>query len=479
MAVDYDLIVVGSTPTAICAVTLAAHLKARVALVQHSDFGDLVDPKIVQQVGQLRQCHHHLQDWNLQQPSLPDTRVNWLQMQRFADTARSVMADYQSPARLSTLGIEVIPGRGEFCRKPAVGLRVGHRLLRSRAYLLALPAIPLIPTIAGLAAGRYITAATLLSKGYSLLQHSSTVTILGADPIGVELAQSLTNLGKQVQLIVPSPRILPLEDPEAAYLVQAKLEAEGIHLLTHATLRGIDQNPDGQQLYLTGPGKRTVTTDVLVLATGWGYDLAPLNLDAIGVAWEGHHLQVNAKLQTSNPQVYAAMPPRSNHPATHSPIDLARTAVKNALFFPRLQVQDVAPRVVKTSPEFASVGLTEPQVQEHFAEQSVEIVQRSFHPPLLETESLGFCKLLVKPDGRLLGAALVGPQAGTAIGAIALALQRHLPVRALATAIFPPSTLGELIAYTAQDWQRHRLKRRPWQQNWLQAWFDWQRGRSS
>jgi pyruvate/2-oxoglutarate dehydrogenase complex dihydrolipoamide dehydrogenase (E3) component len=475
MSVDYDLVIIGASPAGVHAAIRAANLNARVVLVDQgmsvvsSDYlGDRILVEIGRTLTQVQRAEQ-LGIYPLSEPLAWQTMA-WKQIEPWTEAVTAKLESSCSATVLSSYGIEVISGTGEFCRKPVAGFVVNGRLLRSRNYLLATGCRPTIPTIDGLDSVAYLTTATLRQHWHNQ-PRSGTWVILGGDPAGVELAQSLRRLGCQVTILVSEPSILPQADPEAAYLIQAQLEAEGVQILTQTAVTQVKQIQGNPWIQV---GNQAIEADTLLLATGQQPKLDDLNLDAVAVRWNAGGIVVNKKLQTTNPRIYACFGQNGNTCVSHRAIQEADIALKNALFLPYFRLCDrPLAQVVYSEPQVAGIGLTEYQAVQRYG-KDVMILRKSVNTleqAQLQGDSTGFCKLILRRNGTLLGAHLVGAQASECIGAIALAMHHHLPIQALATLPFPTSTFSHILYRTAADYSHLRLAAHAWLPEFLQTCF--------
>lgn len=478
MAVDYDLVVIGSSAAGFHAAVMAAQLKARVALVDqqtavetHGRVAHAVLREVgrtvhqVQRAEQLGICNRS------EGTTLPAMTELWGWANGWSDAVSRNLDAIYSLSTLAALGVEVISGCGEFYRKPALGFVVNGRPLRSRTYLLAVDQRPTIPDIPGLQTAGYRTVQTVLAQRQSLSMPKS-VLILGSHVAGTELAQVFVRLGAEVTLVINEPHILPQEDPEAARLLQAQLEAEGVRILAKTQVTQVRQIAGKKWVQA---GNHAIEVDEILLATEPLPDLEALNLEAANVRWNGQGLSLNDKLQTTNAKIYACT--GTAHVARYQ----ASVAVKNALFLPLAKAtsKSVA-EVVKLEPELARVGLTEPQAREQYGKAVV--VLRQFFQALTQAqvqgETTGVCKLLVHRNGSILGAHIVGMQASEIIGSIALAMEQNLKIQTLAQLTIPSPTFSEIVSQTAAEWHRLYWERHSWQRDWLEGLFNFRRSTS-
>lgn len=494
MSVDYDLVVIGGGRVGMSAAVRAARLRARVALVEQGvtlEVPAAIDHAVLLDAGHRIRQLHSATEIGLSTPSLAEPSLVSTRLVEWAQAVRTKVAAPRSPAVLSSLGIEVITDSGEFYRKPNVGFVVGGRALRSRAYLLAaLPYRSVLPDIddgTALQAMGYLTPKTILQR-LPTLQPSSSIVIVGPESAGVELAQALVRLRFQVTLIVRGACILSRADPEAACLLQAQLEADGVQVLTQTTVTQVRDiagkkwvqtedwagKPSGSSL---SSRHLAIEADEILLATGYEPDATRLNLDAVNIRCGRGGIEVNRYLQTAHPRVYACTQARDDN-APQWAVERARVAVNNALFLPVTTFDDRAiPSVVYTDPELAQVGLTAPEAVQQYGKDVVILRQtfKSLARAEVQGELTGFCKFVVRRNGRLLGATIVGPQASELIGTIALALQQQQSVQTLAKLVLPTGTLAEILSQTANEWQRLRFQQNTLLQNLVEGWLNLRR----
>jgi pyruvate/2-oxoglutarate dehydrogenase complex dihydrolipoamide dehydrogenase (E3) component len=472
MSGEYDLVVVGRSAAGVAAATKAAQLNARVALVDQgiSTVQTLgVTQQVLLQVGRSR--HTLDRPWPLDssysRPADLDRATLAAQIDRWTQAATAQIESLNASAILATLGIEVIAGQGAFHRRPRLGFEVQGRSLRSRAYFLAPNFCPGKPTITGLTiAGLQSTQfLDIHSFRFADLGLAHQVVILGGGAASVELAQALTRLGLTVTLTTPG-RLLPQEDPEAAHLIQAHLEAEGVKVLSHTEVTQVRQIQDQKWVQV---GDQAIATDQILLETTLYPQWEPLNLAAAAVGWSPEGIVLNDQLQTTNPRIYAGSPQGYSAPQiaiseAHRAIDYALNGTRSRLSLHSL------PQVVYTDPELVRVGLTEPQaLQQHG--KAVQILRQSCQTltqAQIQDAASGFCKLIVDRKGVILGAHWVGKHASESIGPIALAMQQNLKIGAIADLVLPEPSFAALALPTAAGWYQGRSQNF-WQQ-WVRAW---------
>lgn len=501
MAVDYDVVIIGGSPAGRYAALAATQLGATVALVEpdqgqgattaRSPLGDRLMPHALTQIGKLVQDLNDASQFGIH--SSHPGAVRWAEAMQWAQGVVSNLEEQYSPAVLASLGVDVIIGNGQFHSIPHLAFAVngshsraevpppprsGVRFLRARAYLIATGSRPAIPDIEGLQTTGYLTAADVWQHLNSQ-QLPANWVIIGSDPSGCELAQTLTRLGLNVTMVVRRSHILAREDLEAAQLVQATLEAEGVRVLTEAPVT-LAKRIQGKKWIQAGD--KAIETDEILLSAGQVSNIESLNLEAVGVKSNRRGLQLNEKLQTTNPRIYACGDVIGGYQFANIANYEARIALKNALFFPVFKVDYRSiPWAIFSDPVFARVGLTEAQARRRYTRDVLVLRQyfKTVAAAQLRDETTGVCKLIVLRNGEILGATLVGPQAGELIHVIALAISQRLKVGAIAQLAPVYPTMSEILEPLAAAWYEQRLTSNTRLQNFLESFFNLRRSWTS
>ncbi|NES86776.1 MAG: FAD-dependent oxidoreductase [Moorea sp. SIO2B7] len=460
------------------------YLKSRVALVEQPFKEHLGSSEriynhtlmqaawLFQQLSSGAQLGIYTQNPDLEETSYPLIRLD--EVKSWAEEVVSTIKEQNSLAILASLGVDVINSGGEFCRLPYQAFMVNDRRLRSRAYLIATGSHPIVPDIQGIQEIGYLTSADIWQQD-NLMSLANNLAVIGASLKGIELAQSLARLGKNVSLIVEDERILPQEDPEASMLIQAQLEGEGVQIFTQSSLTQV--RSIGGKKWLQA-GNIAIETDEIILAMGQKPNVEGLNLEGVGVKLRRQGIQVNEKLQTTNSQIYACGDVIGGYQLTHIAQYEAKIALKNALFFPLFTVDyHTIPWVLFSDPSLARVGMSEAQARGRYGEDVLVIKQyfKSIPQAHIFGETTGFCKLVLRGNGEIVGAHIVGLDAQEFISTIALAMKKKIKLGAIADLPFPSPSLSEIVQKTAIKWRRDRLKQNKRLQNLLASFFNLRR----
>jgi pyruvate/2-oxoglutarate dehydrogenase complex dihydrolipoamide dehydrogenase (E3) component len=477
--VDYDVVIIGGSETGRYAAATAAAHHARVALVEplQPQFSALYRQGYHQTLLQRAEAFYHTQQYlslgiePMISAESAQCAIHWQMAQQYAESMVANLEARYAPDSLARLGVDVIQGEGELISKPNLGFGVKGRTLRSRRYLLAMGSKPRIPEIEGLALTGFLTVETL----HKLSEIPEKLVIIGGDPSGVELAQIFARFGSNVTIIVKRSHILGKEDHQAARLIQAHLEAEGITVLTQTE---VIQAQSIQGKKWIQAGNRALEVDEILVAAGRQPQFYDLNLSAVGVEFRHGYLALNQKLQTTNPKIYGCGDLAGGYPFEHIARYEAQICIKNMLFLPRRIVNyQGIPWAIFTDPQLARVGLTEQQARRYYGDR-VLVWQDSWltlPKALILGETTGFYQLIGHRNGKILGASIVGPQASEIIGVIAFAMRRGLKIDAIAQLPQVGLTLSEINPEIATAWLHHRRQQNHWISDWIETLFQWRR----
>ncbi len=445
LAVDYDLVIIGNTYAARVAAQQAAE-RARVALVM---------PPTPLDTGS------HFYPHALYQASLHGANRSPHYPWQYAATAINHLTSDIALPMLAAKGVDIVEETGSFQRLPKLAFNTPRRSLRGRKYLLAMGSQPSTDyPIAGLAATGYLTAASLSQ----VLKRSDVPrrwAIIGDEAIGVEMAQALRCLGYEITLIVAADRILPREDPDAVAAIQFQLEASGVKLITNAVVSEAG-NQDGSKYVIVN--RRIIHIEEIFVAVPEQPWVDSFDLVAARVDYDELGVRVDTKMETSNPAVYACGSVCGSAPGGYYGEHLAeyeaQLAVNNALSRrTRSAKLDYIPWTIFSYPQIARIGITEATARDRF-QQRMMVLRSYYHDnakALLTESDQGFVKLMVRPNGYLIGATVVGEDAAELVQILALAVWQKVRIDVLAD--FPGITIthSRLLVEAARQWQQPSL----------------------
>jgi len=456
----YNLVVIGAGTAGLVTAAGAAGLGAKVALVERALMGgDCLNVGCVPSKALIRSARafaeaRDARDYGVEVAG--EASVDFPAVMERMRRLRAGIAPHDSAARFSGLGIDVFIGEARF-EKPGE-VRVGDHALSYAKAVIATGARAAELPIPGLAEAGYLTNETV----FSLTELPPRLAVIGAGPIGCELAQAFARFGSRVTLIEATGHILPREDPDAARRVRAAIERDGVRIICGGKAARISREGDERVIGLDCDGQRhDVRCDAILVGVGRAPNVEGLNLEAVGVAYDTREgVKVDDRLRTSNRRVYAAGDVCSRFKFTHTADAMARIVIQNALFFGRAKVSDlVIPWCTYTEPEIAHVGLYEEQAREQGIEvQTFTIEMSEVDRAILDGEDDGMLKLHVKKGSdKIIGATLVAAHAGDLISELTLAMTAGVGLGKLAKTIHPYPTQAEAVKKAADAYSRTRL----------------------
>lgn len=456
MAVEYDVVVIGGGSGGLVVAGVAASLKAKVALIERDRLGGdclwygCVPSKSLIHASRIAYDVKHAGRFGIY---CQDPEIDFAKAIGHVQGVISTIQPHDSPERFEGLGVEVIFGSGKFIDR--LTFEVNNRRLKARSFVIATGSRPAKLPIPGLEEAGYITN----EEVFSITDRPNSLGIIGGGPIGCELGQAFSRLGSQVTMVASRDRLLSKEDPEAVEVVHKQLESEGIRILLNTKVERVEI-ADGKK-YLWA-GKEKIAVDQILVAAGRQPNVESLNLDAAGVKMGKRGIEVNNKLQTTNPRIYACGDVIGGYQFTHVAGYQANIVLKNALFLPVIKADyRVIPWATFTDPELARVGLTEQEARERYG-NDIHVVKQEFADvdrAQAEAATKGFAKIITKRNGEIIGAHLVGPSAGELIHEIILAMSHKLKLSALGGIHIYP-TLAEVnskaaFALTRQNYEKN------------------------
>ena len=375
--------------------------------------------------------------------------LDWTAAHAHVRATIATIAPHDSVERFEGLGVTVLRGSARFTSPRE--LAVGDTVLRARRYVIATGSQPFVPDIPGLGDLPYLTNETI----FDLADRPDHLLVLGAGPVGVEMAQAHRRLGAAVT-VIEAGTALGREDPDAAALVLAALDGEGVRILQNTEVTAARAHPDGIALDTTAG---EIAGTHLLVATGRRPSVTALGLDAADVETGPQGIVTDAGMRTGNRRIYAIGDVAGGAQFTHVAGYQAGLVVRSALFgLPARARTDHIPRAIYTTPELAQVGLTEAEARAAHGE-ALEVVRTGMAEndrAVASAGGNGFLKLMVV-RGRPVGATLVGEDAGEQIAFWALALSARLKMSTVAGTVLPYPTRAELSKRAAGAYFSPRL----------------------
>ena len=352
-----------------------------------------------------------------------------------------------SVERFTGLGVTVIQAPARFTARNMV--EAGDYEIRARRFVVATGSSPAVPPIPGLADVEYFTNETIFDNAVKL----DDLIVIGGGPIGLEMAQAHHRLGSRV-VVVEALKALAKDDPELAEPLLRRLRDEGIDIREGVRVERVEPLNGGVRVVVSENGvEQNLDGTHVLVATGRKANVEGLNLEVAGIKYDQRGITVSRRLKTSNRRVWAIGDVAGGPQFTHVANYHAGLVIRQALF--RLPVKanhDTVPWVTYTDPELAHVGLTEDVARKRHGR--IKVLRWPFSEndrAQAERATDGFVKVVTDRRGRILGASIVGKEAGELLQVWCLAISAGLNVKAMTGFIAPYPTLGEInkrVAYT-------------------------------
>ncbi len=465
----YNLVVIGAGSAGLITSLVAAGLGAKVALIErHLMGGDCLNVGCVPSKAVIRSARRVVEARSARALGLetPDAPPDFARaMERMREIRARISSEDAAARYRDEFGVDIYLGDARFVDEQHIEV-AGARLEFAKA-VIASGARPALPPIPGLAESGALDNETV----FTLTERPARLAVIGAGPIGCELAQAFQRLGSQVTLLANTKQILPREDPDAARLVSDALVQDGVELLLDCAIEKVERGAgDLKTLRITGAdgATRALAVDKILVGAGRAPNVEGLGLETVKVDFDPvTGIKVDDFLRTTNPRIYAAGDCCMQWKFTHAADAAAKLVVQNALFSlgplgRRRLSQLVMPWCTYTDPEIAHVGLYEHDARaQGIAFDRYEVPIAAANRAVTDGEERGLVKVLVKRGSdRILGATVVASHAGELITQLTLAIGAGIGLGRFTGLIYPYPTQGEAIKRAAGAYTRTRLTAR-------------------
>ncbi len=445
---DFDLMVIGGGSAGFAAAIKGSEMGFRVGIVNSGTLGGTcVNIGCVPSKALIRamESFHQAGQHRFKGVQTISGHLNWGQVIAHKDELVEELRQSKYVDVLASYpDITLIEGHARVL--PDHTLDVGGKSYSYRKLVLATGASPWAPPIPGLAETPYLTSTTALA----LDELPRSLIVLGANAVGLELAQIYARAGTQVTVLELLPRIAPFEDEEVSQALNDELQTEGIRLVTGFNTERVEHHKGRFTLSgRAGDTQMNFSAEQLLVATGRRPNTAGMGLEEAGVKLgKRGEVSVNEMLQTSLPDIYAAGDMTGRDMFVYVAAYAGQLAAENALADTG-RVYDAAyiPRVTFTDPQVASAGLTEAQARGQGYEIKVSTLPMEYVPRALAArDTRGLVKLVVNAaNDQVLGAHILAPEAGEMIQTAVLAIRFGLTIQQLRETMFPYLTNAEAL----------------------------------
>ncbi len=437
---EYDIVIIGGGSGGLVAASSAAQLGLNVLLIEKERLGGdclwygCVPSKAL--LSSAKRAHDVRSAEVVGLPPVREYTVDLASVMRRLRSVQKRIEPHDSPARFRRLGVTVLFGSPSFTGRHE--LKVNERRISFKYAIIATGSSPRTLGVRGLDETGFLTNLTI----FSLERLPKHLVVIGGGPIGIEMAQAFARLGSKVTVLVRS-RLLPKEDPRLVRLLQNRLVKEGVSFLFGTVPERVSRVRGRKRVVLSGRRRGSVTCDEILVAVGRVPNVEGLGLERAGVRYSGRGIEVDPFLRTTSRNIYAIGDVVGGLQFTHMAASHASTAIRNIIMpvFKTRAELSVVPWVTYTDPELARVGRIPSQLEGVEHEELVFPFKRNDRA-LAEEKVSGEIRVVVTPKGEILGASILGPNAGELIMEYALAMKHGLSIKDLAATIHPYPTLS-------------------------------------
>lgn len=476
---DRNLVVIGAGSGGLVAALIAATVKARVSLIERDRMGgDCLNTGCVPSKALIRSAGFMADVRRAGELGFRNAEAD-VDMRGIMDRVRRVIRTiepHDSVERFESLGVDCIQGQARIVSPWEV--EVDGRRLTTRHIVIATGSNPFVPPIPGIEEVDYLTTDTV----WAVEEQPERLVVLGGGPVGCELSQAFARLGSSVTQVEMAEQLLGREDADVAAMARESLEADGVDIrLDHRAVKIEPLEAGGFRLHAEVGGRiEVIEGDRLLVAVGRRAETGSLGLEDLGIGTRGDGtVETDEFLRTRIPTIFACGDVAGPFQFTHAASHQAWHAAVNALFgwAKRFRVDyRYLPWVTFTEPAVARLGLNETDARRQGVAYEVTTYDFSELDRAIADESArGIVKVLTPPGkDRILGATIIGPQAGELISQFTLAMKNGIGLNKLLSTIYPYPTLGEANKFAAGNWKKAHAPGGILR--WLERFFRWRRG---
>lgn len=442
---DFDLIVIGSGAGGSVAADIVARAGKRVAIVEADTLGGecpnygCIPSKALLHAARVYDSARGAKRFGVR---LSAMGYNYPSVKAWKEIAVRRTGTHDSEKYYRSQNISLLRGVAHFLSPHEI--TVNRRHISAHYFLIATGSVMPLPDIQGLSTIDFLTTRTALE----LMRPPKSVCIIGGGASGCEFAELLSTFGSKVTILDIAPRLLPNEDEETSALVEDFLTTKrGVTVLTKTkAIAAVNDGPMVRLTFLRGGEQHVLKAEKLLLATT-KVPNTDLGLENAGIDYSHKGIEVNDHLQTNLPHVFAAGDVLGRAMYTHVGVYESRVVANNLLRKTKVSPSYAAvPRVTFTTPEVASVGMSEADCLRRDltikkAIAPLNIISRS---NITDTRE-GFCKVITDKNGVLIGGTVVGPHAGEIIHELTLAIQYGLTSAEVANALHAFPSWSEIV----------------------------------
>ena len=445
----YDIAVLGSGPGGYVAAVRAAQYGLKVAVIEEEELGGTcLNRGCIPTKSLLCSAERYADVINMAEYGIFADRVSFdygLMVKRKDIVIEKLRAGVKH--LLESNGVELIKGRGKFTNRNTIETN-GDRKITFKKAIIAAGSSPLRPSIPGIESEKVFDSTQVLE----LKNCPENITIIGGGVIGIEFASIFSKLGKKVTIIEMMDTIIPNMGKKIASTIRKILENNSVQIYTSAKVLNINTKNDVICTFEKNGEKLHVSSDIAIIAIGRQPSTTNIGIENIGVKLNHGFIETNDYLETNVKSIFAIGDITGKALLAHVASEQGLVAAANAAGIQTKMNYDIIPSCIYTSPEAATVGLTEEEARLRGTNVKVgESLVRTNGKSLAMSEKEGFIKIITdEKTGEILGAQMIAPRASDMIAEICVAMKLESTAEELATTIHPHPTVSEMIQEVAK-----------------------------
>ena len=445
---DYDLIVIGAGSGGISSANLGKNLGKKVALVEKEKIGGdctwhgCVPSKALIKASEVAHHVKTLEKYGLKLDGA--AKLNAKQVMAHVRATREKVYEEETPEVFEKMGIDVYIGGAKFLDNYRI--QIGDKTLSSKTFVISTGSSPLVPPIEGIQDIPYLTNETI----FDLEELPDSMVVIGGGPIGSEMASALSKLGVKITQIEVTDHLLSKEDKELSEILMQQMMKNGVNIRCNSRATRFAKKDDKIIVTIQNENEEETVTDAVLIAVGRRPNVNGLDLEKAGVQFSAKGIQVNDKLQTTTPNIYAIGDVIGSYQFSHIAEYHAGIAVPNALLPLPVKRKINYKNIVWTTftdPEFARGGLSEAEAREKYGD-SIKVYRFNYNRvdrAKTDLSTVGMSKYIVDKKGKLLGIHIIGERAGELLHEAQLAKSMGIPFHKIQSMIHVYPTYGDMV----------------------------------
>jgi pyruvate/2-oxoglutarate dehydrogenase complex dihydrolipoamide dehydrogenase (E3) component len=472
----YDLIVIGGGAGGLTAAAGAANMGAKVALIEKENqpggdclhYGCVPSKALITSAKHVHNARKAAEEFGL----TLEGEADFPHALKRVKSAIAEIQKHDDADRFRAMGIDVYQGVGSFKDTHHIEIN-GKNPIFGKRIIISTGSSPRIPPIEGLTVVGFLTNESV----FDLQIKPKRLLVVGAGPIGLELAQSFARFGTAVTVAEFAPKLLGREDEDIVPYVQTALEKE-LTLMLNTKVNKVRRLPSGEKevTVVQGDSEKILTVDEILVAAGRKPNTNKLGLENAGIQTDKGYITVKATLQTNIPHIFAVGDVLRSFPFTHAAGMEGKLVIGNAVFGLRKKIKyDHVPWVTYTVPEIFHLGLTEQEAKDQYGDtiRVYKVTLDDVDRFVSDREMEGIVKVITDRKGKIIGAHAAGKDAGDWMQEIVFAKHHGHKIGDISHVIHPYPTHGAAVQRSADQYWREKLFNGvlPKLSKWFIRWF--------